>query len=79
MITLSFRQGYKTIRYKDDVTMQGDTRNVGDIITGIINGISFPLTVLLNVLVIMAVKKRGPRLQTNTNILLACLGLFSDN
>ena len=31
-----------------------------------------PLTVLLNVLVIMAVKRR-PRLQSNTNILLACL------
>ena len=56
--------------------MQGDTRNalpdVSYVITSIINGISCPLTVLLNVLVIMAVKKR-PRLQTNTNILLACL------
>ena len=40
--------------------------------TVIINVISCPLIVLLNVLVIMAVKRR-PRLQTNTNILLACL------
>ncbi|XP_078360788.1 adenosine receptor A2a-like [Oculina patagonica] len=42
------------------------------IITVIINSITCPLTVLLNVLVIMAVKRR-PRLQSNTNILLACL------
>ena len=42
------------------------------IINIIINGITCPLTVLLNVLVIMAVKRR-PGLQTNTNILLACL------
>ena len=42
------------------------------IITVIINSIACPLTVLLNVLVIMAVKRR-PRLQNNTNILLACL------
>ncbi|XP_078377730.1 adrenocorticotropic hormone receptor-like [Oculina patagonica] len=42
------------------------------IITVIINSITCPLTVLLNVFVIMAVKRR-PRLQSNTNILLACL------
>ena len=42
------------------------------IITIIINSITCPFTVLLNVLVIMAVKRR-PRLQTNSNILLACL------
>ena len=42
------------------------------IIAVIINSIACPLTVLLNVLVIMAVKRR-PRLQSNTNILLACL------
>ena len=47
-------------------------REVTIIITIIINGITCPLTVLLNVLVIMAVKRR-PRLQTNTNISLACL------
>ena len=41
-------------------------------ITTIINCITCPFTVLLNVLVIMAVKRR-PRLQSYTNILLACL------
>ena len=55
---------------------EGDTQNVPVLVslvsTVIINGIFCPLTVLLNVLVIMAVKRR-PRLQTNTNILLACL------
>ena len=55
---------------------EGDTPNVpqkaSDIITIIINSITCPFTVLLNVLVIMAVKRR-PRLQTNSNILLACL------
>ncbi|KAL9960278.1 hypothetical protein ACROYT_G033717 [Oculina patagonica] len=58
------------------ITTEGDTRNIPQevsfIITIIINGISCPFTVLLNVLVIMAVKRR-PRLQSNTNILLACL------
>ena len=44
------------------------------IITIIINGITCPFTVLFNVLVILAVKRR-PRLQTNSNILLACLAL----
>ena len=38
----------------------------------IINGITCPFTVLLNVLVMMAVKRR-PRLRSNANILLACL------
>ena len=57
------------------ITTEGDTPNVllgVSLITVIINGISCPFTVLLNVLVIMAVKRR-PRLQSNTNILLACL------
>ena len=40
----------------------------------IINSISCPFTVLLNVLVIMAVKKR-PSLQSNTNTLLSCLAI----
>ncbi|CAH3023067.1 unnamed protein product, partial [Porites evermanni] len=40
----------------------------------IINSVSCPFTVLLNVLVIMAVKKR-PSLQSNTNILLSCLAV----
>ena len=39
-----------------------------------INSIACPFTVLLNVLVIMAVKKR-PGLQNNTNILLSCLAV----
>ncbi|XP_078346862.1 adenosine receptor A2a-like [Oculina patagonica] len=47
-------------------------KEVSLIITIIINIITCPLTVLLNVLVIMAVKRR-PRLQSYTNILLACL------
>ena len=55
---------------------EGHTANVplkaSDIITVIINSIACPFTVLLNVLVIMAVKRR-PRLQTNSNIFLACL------
>ena len=42
------------------------------IIIIIINSITCPFTVLLNVLVIMAVKTRQ-RLRTNSNILLACL------
>ena len=46
----------------------------GHIIIIIINSISVPFTVLLNVLVIKAVKTR-PRLQTNSNILLACLAV----
>ena len=55
---------------------QGDTRKVAQdisIITLIIiNGITCPFTFVLNALVIMAVKKRRS-LQSNTNILLACL------
>ena len=47
---------------------------VSYIVTIIINSITCPFTVLLNVLVIMAVKRR-PRLQTNANILLACLAV----
>ena len=55
-------------------TAEDDTAKieVSDIITIIINCITCPFTVLLNVLVIMAVKRRT-RLQTNANILLACL------
>ena len=59
-------------------TIEGDTRNipleVSFIVTIIINSITCPFTVLFNVLVIMAVKRR-PRLQSNTNILLACLAV----
>ena len=55
-------------------TAEDDTAKieVSFIIAIIINSITCPFTVLLNVLVIMAVKRR-PRLQTNANILLACL------
>ena len=42
------------------------------ILTIVINSIACPMTVLLNVLVIMAVRRR-PRLQSYPNILLACL------
>jgi len=58
-----------------EMTAQGDTPNLAQqvsIITIIINGITCPFTVLFNVLVIMAVKRRR-RLQSNANILLACL------
>lgn len=44
------------------------------IIAIIVNSVTCPFTVLLNVLVIMAVKKR-PSLQNNANILLACLAV----
>ena len=44
------------------------------IIAIILNSITCPFTVALNVLVIMAVKRR-PRLQSYTNILLACLAV----
>ena len=60
-----------------EMTAQGDTPNLAQevgIITIIINGVTCPFTVVLNVLVIMAVKKRR-RLQSNTNILLACLAV----
>ena len=43
-----------------------------DIIILIVNSISCPFTVVLNLMVIMAVKRRR-RLQTTSNILLACL------
>ena len=55
-----------------DLSKYYGMREVSFILTIIINSITCPLTVLLNVLVIMAVKRR-PRLQSYTNILLACL------
>ena len=59
-----------------EMTVQHDPRNVAQdvsiIIPTVINAITCPFTVVLNVLVIMAVKRRR-RLQSNTNILLACL------
>ena len=67
-----------TNKFSSSITMSSDARNVplefSFIITIIINSITCPFTVLLNVLVIMAVKRR-PRLQSNTNILLACLAV----
>ena len=59
----------------EDTTEGGSIKNDQyevDVATLIINSIACPFTVLLNVLVIMAVKRRR-RLQTKSNILLACL------
>ena len=57
---------------------EGDTADgpsvAGAIIVIIINTITCPFTVLLNVLVIKAVKST-PRLRTNSNVLLACLAV----
>ena len=57
---------------------EGDTTDVpsvaGFIIIIIINTITCPFTVLLNLLVIKAIKST-PRLRTNSNILLACLAV----
>ena len=57
---------------------RGDTADVppvaGAIIIIIINTITFPCTVVLNALVIKAVKTT-PRLRSNSNILLACLAV----
>ena len=65
------------ITYKLAKNREGKmTENVQDsstvVINLIINIMACPFTVLLNVMVIMAVKRRT-RLQTNSNILLACL------
>ena len=57
------REGKTTEKVQDSSTV---------VINLIINIIACPFTVLLNVMVIMAVKRRT-RLQTNSNILLACL------
>ena len=73
---------FSGVNFSDATKMpstEGDTANVVTvqlkvtcIIIIIINSITCPFTVLLNVLVIMAVKTRQ-RLRTNSNILLACL------
>ena len=64
--------------FTNKTSREDDTADVppvaGAIIIIIINTISFPCTVLLNVLVIKAVKTT-PRLRTNSNILLACLAV----
>ncbi|XP_078375899.1 alpha-1A adrenergic receptor-like [Oculina patagonica] len=62
----------KLVNISKEVKARNVIYEVTFIINVIINSIACPLTVLLNVLVIMAVKRR-PRLQSNTNILLACL------
>ena len=59
----------------EDTTEGGSIKNDQyevELATLIINSTACPFTVLLNVLVIMAVKRRR-RLQTKSNILLACL------
>ena len=68
-ITNEFSNATKEASHATDVSVE-----VSFIITIITNSITCPFTVLLNVLVIMAVKRR-PRLQSNANILLACLAV----
>ena len=60
-----------------EMNAQGDKGNLAQevsIITVIINSITCPFTAVINVLVMIAVKRRR-RLQSNTNILLACLAV----
>ena len=67
-----------TSHFPNRTTVEGETQDVsnevGWIVTIVINSTTCPFTVLFNVLVIMAVKRR-PRLQSNANILLACLAV----
>lgn len=51
-----------------------ESHDKGSLITLVINSIICPFTFLLNLLVIIAVKKT-PRLQTKANVLLACLAV----
>ena len=79
MISLFYSKFTNTTEKLSNVTTESHAPNhvaleVSYIFTIIINSITCPFTVLLNVLVIMAVKRR-PRLQTNANILLACLAV----
>lgn len=67
---LNFDSKFSNNTTKDDIQTLPDQANF--LIAIVINIITCPFTVLLNVLVIMAVKRR-PRLQSNANILLACL------
>ena len=73
---LAQETNFPKTHYVPEMGTEGEKQNVPVLVslisTVIINGISWPLIVPLNVLVIMAVKRR-PRLQTNTNISLACL------
>ncbi|KAJ7353852.1 hypothetical protein OS493_032127 [Desmophyllum pertusum] len=72
----NFTNVTNTFPSNHSTTVEGEMRNipreVSYVIAIIINTIACPFTVLLNALVIMAVKRR-PRLQTNSNIFLACL------
>ncbi|XP_068697044.1 adenosine receptor A2a-like [Montipora capricornis] len=67
-----------TVSNLTNVTMKGEAKYVFSVIilclTIIINVIACPFTIGLNVLVIMAIKRR-PRLQNNSNIMLACLAV----
>ena len=68
-----------SLNASNPLTLKGETQDVHATIfwiipSIIINGITCPFTFILNVLVIAAVKRR-PRLQSNANILLACLAV----
>ena len=68
-----------SLNASNPLTFKGETQDVHDTIfwiipSIIINGITCPFTFILNVLVIAAVKRR-PRLQSNANIMLACLAV----
>ena len=64
-----------------NITMDGDTKDVlvqvGHILTTIFNSIMCSFTDALNVLVIMAVKRRS-RLQSYNSTLLACLAVADE-
>ena len=74
---VNFSSAYST-NVTNTTSREGDTTDVpsvaGALIVIIINTITCPFTVLLNVLVIKAVKST-PRLRTNSNVLLACLAV----
>ena len=68
-----------SLNTSNPLTFKGETQDVHATIFWfisciIINGITCPFTFVLNVLVIVAVKRR-PRLQSNANIMLACLAV----
>ena len=78
MANLSGSNITNTSREFADAAMDDEKRNVlldvNLVIVVTINCLACPFTILLNVLVITAVKKRA-RLQTYSNILLACLAV----
>ena len=71
---VNFTNATKMTSTEDDTVTANVPLEVSYIITIIINSITCPFTVLLNVLVLMAVKRR-PRLRTNSNILLASVAV----